>query len=453
MNIVIVGDGKVGFELADTLTQEGHDVTIVDNNRQALNRADEALDVMCISGNGANAHTLQEAGVDQADILIAVAAQDEINMVCSLMAKKLGAKYVIARIRDPGYTESLALLQGEMGIDMVINPERGAAYEISRLFRYPFAVDVESFAHGRVEMVGLRAEEKDPIVGVPLRALAAEFPKVLYCVVEREGRPAIIPGGDFVIEPGDRLHVAGDLMSITQYFKKLKRNTQPVRSAMLIGGGHISYYLAKIVAGMGIDLRIIEQKSEKCHRLSEQLEDVTIIHGDGTEHELLLSENVHEMDALVCLTDRDEENLIAGLFGVRQGVGKVIVKVNRLNYLDLLKGMGIESVVSPKRTTAGAILRQVRAMENAQNAPIEKVHRVVGGQVEALEFTAMAGAPYLNVPIRSLRMTEGVLVAVLVRGRKIIIPFGDDRIEAGDTVILMAKASHITSLEDALGKR
>ncbi len=452
MNIVIVGDGKVGFELAEALTREEHDVTVVDNNTQALVRADETLDVMCVQGNGANARTLLEAGVDEADVLIAVTAHDEINMVCSLMGKQLGAKFVIARVRDPGYTDSLSMLQKELGIDMVINPERAAAYEISRLFRYPFALGVEMFAHGRVEVVEFLVEDKDPIAGASLKSLAGRFPKVLYCVAERQG-VAIIPGGDFIIRAGDKLHIAGDLNSITLFFKKLGRSTSRVKSAMLIGGGHIAYYLAKIVAGMGIDLRIVELKSEKCQLLSEQLEDVTVIHGDGTEHELLLSENITEMNALVCLTDRDEENLMAGLFGVHMGVSKVIVKVNRLHYLELLRGMGIDSVISPKRTTADAILRQVRAREHARDSRIEKVHRIVGGQAEALEFTALEGAPYLNIPLKSLSIPEGVLVAVLVRGRKIIIPFGADHIEAGDTVILMAKASRIMGLEDALSNR
>lgn len=449
MNIIIVGDGKVGYALAEYLSQEEHDVTIVDKNTQALDKANDTLDVMCVRGNGANVRTLMEAGAGEADILIAVTASDETNMLCCLMAKQLGTKYAISRIRDPEYTDSLQLLQKEMGIDRVINPERGAAYEISRLFRYPFAANIETFAHGRVEMVEFRVEEHDGIAGIPLSKLHNRFPKVLYCAVER-GQEAIIPGGDFSLKNGDRLHVAGDLMSITQFFRRLGRNTQRVRSAMLIGGGHISYYLAKIIEGMGIDLRIIEINREKCARLSEQLTHVAVIHGDGTEQELLESENMREMDALVCLTDRDEENLMTGLYAVRSGVGKVIVKLNRLNYLELIGDLGVDSVISPKRTTANHILRQVRARAYSEGSVVEKVHRIVGGQVEALEFTALKGARYLNTPLSNLRIRPGVLVAVLVRNRHIIIPFGDDHIEAGDTVILMARARTIMGLEDAL---
>ncbi|MEG0934430.1 MAG: Trk system potassium transporter TrkA [Clostridia bacterium] len=451
MNIVIVGAGKVGYALADVLSREQHDVTVVDKRADVLSRVGDILDVMCVEGNGASVRTLMEAGVERTDVLICVTAADEINMVCSLMAKQMGAKYVIARIRDPGYTESLVLLQKEMGIDMVINPERGAALEISRLFRYPFADSIETFARGRVEMVAFRVEERDGIAGIPLKALTGKFPRVLYCAVER-GSEAMIPDGDFVIQVGDRLNVASDLETITQFFKKLGRSTQRVRSAMLIGGGHISYYLARAISGMGVDLRIIEIKKEKCAFLSENLEDVTIICGDGTDQELLTSENVRDLDALVCLTDRDEENLMTGLFGVHVGVGKVIVKVNRLNYLELLSGMGMDSVISPKYTTANAILRQVRARANACGSIVEKVYRVVDGQVEALEFTALEGANYLGVPLSQLHIPKGVLVAVLVRDRKIIIPFGSDHIEAGDTVILMAKTSSVMKLEDALQK-
>lgn len=449
MNIVIVGDGKVGYTLAEYLSAEGHDVTIVDRNSEALNKAGDTLDVMCVRGNGANVRTLLEAGVDESDILIAVTASDETNMLCCLMGKKLGVRYAISRVRDPEYTESLSLFQKEMGIDMVVNPERTTAYEISRLFRYPFAANIETFAHGRVELVGFRVEERDGLSGVPLRELHSKFKGVLYCAVER-GQEAIIPGGDFIIQAGDKLHVAGDLMSITRFFKQLGRNTQRVRSAMLIGGGHISYYLAKIVAGMGIDLRIIEIQPQKCHFLSETLDDVTVICGDGTEQELLQSENIQDMDAVVCLTDRDEENLMAGLFCSHVGVDKVIVKVNRLNYVDLLSGRGIDSVVSPKRSTANSILKQVRALSHSRGAVIEKVFRLVGGQVEALEFTVVEGAPYLGVPLSRLRIRPGVLVAVLVRNRRIIIPFGNDHLEAGDTALLIAHTNTIASLEDAL---
>ena len=452
MNIVIVGDGKVGYTLATYLAQENHDVTIVDRDAAALAKASETLDVMCVRGNGANVRTLLEAGADKADVMIAVTTNDEMNMVCCLAGKQLGAKYTVARIRDPEYTESLTVLKDKLNIDLVTNPERAAAMEISRLLRFPFAINVETFAHGRVEMVEFRVDEFDPIANMSLRTLHQKYPGVLCSAVLR-GHEAIIPDGHHVIRVGDRMHVLGDIMSITDFFKKLGKDTKRVRSVMLLGGGHISYYFARIIAGMGVKLSIIEINQKKCQYLSEMLGDeVSVICGDATEQELLEQENVSSYGAIVSLLDRDEENMMTGLYAIRRGVGKVIVKVNRLSYIDTLGDIGLESVVSPKQTTADTILRTVRALSRSQNSVVEKVYRIVEGRVEALEFQAMEGAPYLNIPLSKLRIRKGVLVAVLVRHRKIIIPFGDDHIEAGDTVILIARASSIVALEDALGE-
>lgn len=448
MNIIIVGDGKVGYTLAQFLSKDGHDITIIDKNAEALARASETLDVMCIRGNGANVRTLIEADIESADVIIAVTGNDELNMVCCLAAKQLGAKYSIARIRDPEYTESLTMLQKKLDIDQVINPERATAQEISRLLRFPFAINIESFAHGRVEMVEFRVDPKDPIIGIPLSKLHGKYPHIQFTAAQRGGE-AIIPSGGFEIAAGDRVYATGDRESITKFFKQMGKDTQRMKSALLIGGGHISFYLAKIIAGMGVHLRLIEISEEKCARLSDQLDNVMIICADGTDQEVLDSESVGECGALICLTDRDEENIITGMYGARRGAKKVIVKVNRLNTLEVMEDLGIESVVSPKLTTANVILRSVRALNNSQNSVVEKVYGMLGGAVEAYEFTALEGAPYLNIPLNRLNIKRGILVSVLVRERRNIIPFGGDHIEAGDTVILTAKAGTVVNLEDA----
>lgn len=448
MNIIIVGDGKVGYTLADYLSKDGHDVTIVDNNRKALLKASETLDVMCVMGSGANVRTLLEAGAENADIVIAATTGDETNMVCCLMAKQLGAGYAIARVRDPDYTESLTLLLNKLDIDQVINPERAAALEISRLLRFPFALNVESFAHGRVEMVEFRVDEENQVVGIPLAKLHSHFPHIQFSAVQRDSE-AIIPDGQFEICAGDHVYVTGDRASVTKFFKQLGKDTHRVKSAMLIGGGHISYYLARAIAGMGVKLKIIEINEEKGRSLSERLDEVTIIHGDGTDVELLEEENVRDTGALICLTNRDEENLITGLYGVRAGVRKVIVKVNRLNTIDVLGDMGIGSVVSPKLAATHDILRSVRALSQSQNSVIEKVYGILGGKAEASEFTALAGADFLNIPLSALKIKKGVLVTLIVRDRQCIIPFGNDHIEAGDSVILTSRAGTVINLEDA----
>ncbi len=453
MKIVIVGDGKVGYTLASYLAHENHDVTVIDRDAGALTKASETLDVMCVKGNGANVRTLLEAGADKADVTIAATTNDEMNIVCCLAAKQLGAQYTVARIRDPEYTEGLTMLLDKLNIDLVTNPERATAMEISRLLRFPFAINVETFAHGRVEMVEFKVDEFDPIRNMSLKTMHQKYPGVLCSAVLR-GHEAIIPDGHHVIRIGDRMHVLGDIMSITNFFKQLGKDTDRVRSAMLLGGGHISYYFAKITAGMGMKLAIIEENPERCRWLQEQLgEDVRIICADGTEEELLEQENLTSFGALVSLTEHDEENMMTGLYAIRRGVGKVIAKVDRVNYMDVLEAMGLNSVVSPKLTTANTILRTVRALaRGSDNSVIEKLYRIVEDKVEALEFTARADASYLNIPLSQLRIRKGVLVAVLVRDGKIIIPFGNDHIKAGDTVILIARASSISALEDALGE-
>ena len=454
MRILVVGDGKVGHTLAEHLAREGHDVVIVDRSEEVLQRSEDTLDVLCVRGNGANAATLVDAGADKADIIIAATASDETNMLCCLVAKKLGTKYSIARIRDPEYNDSLTLLQREMGIDMPINPERATALEISRLLRFPFASNIESFAKGRVEMVEFRAQEHDVMVGCPLRKLSSrmpEIPRVLYAAVEREGR-VIIPNGDFVIQPGDRVHVAGEMMTVTNYFRFLGKHSLRIKNVMLLGGGRISYYLAKMIVPMGIHVSMIEINEKKANDLSESLPDVNVIYGDGTDQDLLEQEGLQQMDAFVALCDRDEENLMTGLFAVKEGVPKVIVKNNRVAYADIISAMGLDSIVSPKAITCANILRYVRGRGNAYGTKLERLYRLVNGKAEALEFIPKGTDPYIGIPLRKLNIRPGTLVAVIVRQGKVIVPFGNDHIEAGDRVVIIACESGISDLNEVIRK-
>ncbi|MBQ9299445.1 MAG: Trk system potassium transporter TrkA, partial [Clostridia bacterium] len=366
----------------------------------------------------------------------------------------MGSKYSIARIRDPEYNESLSMLRHELDIDMAINPERATAVEISRLLRFPFATNVESLAHGRVEVVAFRIQENDPIAGLPLRDLSRELrgiPQVLYALVERDGS-VLIPYGDFCIRPGDRIHVAADAVTITNYFRYLGKASGKIKDVMLLGGGRISYYLAKIITPMGIRVSMIEINQKKAESLSEALPDVNVIYGDGTDQELLDQEGLKQMDAFVTLSDRDEENLMTGLYAVKQGVPKVIVKNNRVAYADLISALGLDSVVSPRSITCANILRYVRARANSEGTKVEKLHRLVGGKAEALEFVARANDPYIGIPLKDLHMRKNTLVAVIVRSRQVIVPFGNDYIEAGDTVIIIACESGISDLNEVIRK-
>lgn len=454
MRILIVGDGKVGHIIAENLAREEHDVVIVDHNEEVLKRSEDTLDVMCVRGNGANAQTLIDAGVDKADIVIATTAGDEINMLCCLIAKRLGAKFAIARIRDPEYNESLALLQREMGIDLAVNPERATALEISRLLRFPFASNIEAFAKGRVEVVEFRAQEKDAVVGVPLKDLSRKLrgiPQVLYAVIERDGE-VIIPNGEFVIQTGDRVHVAADMVRITEYFRYLGKNTLRVKNVMMLGGGRISYYLSKMIAPMGVHVSMLEINEKKAIMLSEMLPEINVIHGDGTDQELLEQEGLTQMDAFVALCDRDEENLMTGLYAVRQGVPKVVVKNNRGAYADIISAMGLDSVVSPKAITCAYILRYVRQRENATGTRVERLYKLVNGKAEALEFIARPSDPYVGIALKELKIRPGTLVAVIVRRGKVIVPFGNDHIEPGDSVVIICCESGVSDLNEVIRK-
>ena len=454
MRIIVIGAGKVGYALAEHLTEEEHDVIVIDKDEAVIDRCTGSLDVLCIKGNGANAKVLLEAGVDKANIVIASTESDETNMLSCLISKRLGAKYTIARIRDPEFNESQTLLQNELGIDVAINPERATALEISRLLRYPFAGSIESFARGQVEMVEFRAQEGDPFLGVAMKDLAAEvprMPKVLYAMIDRNNTIQI-PSGTFVIEPGDKVFVSGDMMTINEYFRFLGRNRQKIRSVMILGGGRISYYLSKFIVPIGVHVTLFEINPEKARSLSEQLPKVDVILGDGTDQDLLEEQGLSQMDAFISLSNRDEENLMTGMYASRSGVPKVIAKNSRMAYQQILNDLGLDSVISPQFITSSTILRYVRARANSKGTQVERLYRLVGGKAEALEFIARRGDSYIGIPLKDLTTRKGALVSVIVHQGKIIVPFGQDKIEEGDHVVIISSQSGIADLNEVLYK-
>lgn len=454
MRIILIGAGKVGYALAEHLIAEEHDVIIIDKSDEVIERCSGSLDALCIKGNGANAKILLEAGVDKANIVIASTESDESNMLACLISKRLGTGYTIARIRDPEFNESQMLLQNELGIDVAINPERATALEISRLLRYPFAGSIESFAKGLVEMVEFRAQEEDCFIGIPMKELAGKIPRlprILYAMVERNNT-VMIPGGDFMILPGDKVFVSGDMITITEYFRFLGRNKQKIRSVMLLGGGRISYYLSRLIVPMGIHVTLFELNQIKARVLSEQLPKVDVIVGDGTDQDLLEEQGLSQMDAFVALSNRDEENLITGMHASRSGVPKVIAKNSRLSYQEILNDLGLDSVISPQFITSSTILRYVRARENSNGTKIERLYRLVGGKAEAIEFVARKGDSYIGIPLKELTMKDGSLVSIIVHQGKIIVPFGNDHIEENDHVVIISVKSGISDLNEVLYK-
>lgn len=452
MDIIIVGGGKVGFSLAEQLVKEEHNVTVVDSNEEALRRAGDQLDIMAVRGNGVSAAALREAGADSADLLVAATNADEVNMVCCLTAKSLGTKYTIARIRNQEYTSSVGDLRRNLKIDMAINPENTTAVEISRLLRFPSATNIETFCRGRVELMGFRLQEGDFLVGSALYTLPTQVKKLslLFCAVDRGGQVSI-PNGSFVPKAGDKLYMIGRPDSLDQFFRQLGRYAPKVKQVLLVGGGKVSVYLANILDHMGIRLKIIEHNEERCRQLSERFPRITVICGDGTDSELLESENLTASDAFVALTDRDEDNLIISLYAMQQGISKVITKCNRQNYAGIVRSLGLDSVISPKFVTASNIVHVVRGLQNSQGSVMNSLHRIADGGAEAMEFTVGASTRYLGIPLKDLKLRPGVLLAVIVRKNDIIIPEGSSFLQEGDQVIIIARESGVLDLNDIYG--
>lgn len=441
MKIIIVGNGKVGFTLAEQLSKEDHDITVIDTKEAEVRRASDMLDVMAVKGNGVSTAVLREAGAENADVLVAATNMDEVNMVCCLTAKKLGVKYTIARIRNPEYNSTLEELKRDMSINMTINPEYATAIEISRLLRFPSAANIETFCRGRVELMGFRLMEGDFMVGKPLSGLSSQVKKlsILFCAVDRRGE-VIIPNGSFVPQVDDKVYMIGRPTGLNQFFRLLGRYVPKVNRVLIVGGGgRISTYLAALLLKMRMQVKVIERNEQRCRQLSEEYPKLTVICGDGTEQEVLESERLSSFDAFVALTGRDEENLIISLYAAQQGVPKIVAKSDRQNYVGIARAAGLDSVISPKVITAAHILQVVRAMDNTHGDVMNALYRIADGAAEAMEFTVTKSTRHLGVALKDLKLKSGVLLAVIVRGNEIIIPEGSTVIKEGDGVIVVTR--------------
>lgn len=449
MNIIIAGGGKVGGTVAEHLSNEGHSVTIVDMSESTLNRLGNQLDVMCLKGNCVSRDLLLEAGVRECDALIAATGSDEINLLCCHCARNLGVPYTVARVRGTEYANDLDSLKQDLGISMLINPELAAAVEISRLLRFPSAANIDTFARGQVELVSFHIQEDDFLAG---RSLASLSPKiqglpVLFCAVER-GDSVFIPNGSTVLNKDDRVYLAGTPNGIHQFFKLLGRETHRIRDVFIIGGGRIAFYLLIQLERLGMSCKVVERSDARCRQLAEGFPHSLIIHGDGTDPELLTEERMAASDAFIALTDRDEDNLIISLYAHQAGVAKVVAKSSRQNYTSIAHSAGVESVVSPKLTTAGQILRLVRGLQNSKGSAMTALYRIAEGRAEAMEFVVAPTTQHLGIPLKDLKLKKGILIAVIVRGTKVIIPEGSSTLERGDNVIVVARDSGILDLND-----
>ena len=453
MKIMIIGDGKIGSVLAEQLSKEKHEVTLVDRSGAKLDQSNNEMDVMVVEGDGASRAVQLEAGADQADLVIACTGADELNLLCCLIGKKLGARHTIARVRNPMYVEEMSLIKDDLGLSMAINPEEACATEMARVLRFPSAIKIDTFAKGHVEILKTGVTAGSPLDGLMLKEIGKFRANVLICAVERGERDVIIPSGEFRLKAGDRISVVASPREAQLFFRQVGVAKTRVRQVMLIGGGRMGYYLARQLLASGMDVKIIESDVKRCEELSQLLPEATILHGDGTDQRLLLEEGIEHMDAVAALTGIDEENIIISLFAGRTTGAKVITKVNRSSYEPLVGSLALDSVFYPRNICADNVVRYVRAMQNSESSSqIETLYKLVGGKAEALEFRVSEGSKLCGVPLQELKLRENLLIGCIGRGGQIIIPSGQDAIQPGDSVIVVTCSAGLGRLEDILAR-
>lgn len=438
MNIIIAGDGKVGSTLARQLSAEGYDITLIDSDQQVLESSTERYDVMGVHGNCASMATLLQAGVKDADLLIAATSADEMNLLCCTTAHGINPKlHTIARIRNPEYTDQIYEMRDVFGLSLAINPEKQAAAEIERLLKYPGFLRRDTFAKGRAEIVELRIDAASKLCNVALTDIGSIVKaKVLICAVLRNGA-AIAPGGSFTLREGDRIFVTAPTHNLTILLKNLGIITRRVRQVILCGGGRVSYYLAQLLKKDGIDVKIIERDPERCRALVSQLPGITVIRGDGSDQALLEAEGLSKRDALVTLTGFDELNMIVSLYAANRGVPQIITKMGHVDNHALIDSLGLGSIVCPKELCCNTIIRYVRAMQNQTGAAVS-VHSIADGQVEAVEFLVDETTRHCGEPLKQLKLRENVLIASITHGAETEVPSGDSVFHQGDSLVLVS---------------
>ncbi len=438
MRIIVAGDGKVGLAITRLLSQEGHDIVAIDTKANVLQDNLQNYDVMTVVGNCATMDTLYEAGVEQANVLIAATSADETNLLCCLTARKLNPKlHTIARVRNPEYTEQLYRMREDFGLSLIINPEKDAAKEIFRLLQLPGFLKRETFAKGRVEIVELRVEEEGILDGVQLTRLhyALGGKKVLVCAVIRDGE-AFIPTSDTVFKAGDRIYVTAPVYILSHILKKLGVTQKRIKHAILIGGGRVCYYLAKHLIESGVHVKIIENNPERCEHLAEILPSASIVFADGSSQDVLESEGLSEIDALVTLTGLDEQNVISSMYGKVKGVPHVVTKVNRMDIDGMLADLSVGGIVSPKELTSANVVQYIRAMDNQAGAAIT-LHKIANSQIEALEFVINERSRNIGVQLKKIQLKSKILIACITHNGVNIIPDGNSSFDIGDTVIII----------------
>ena len=449
MNLVIIGAGKVGETLIENLVHENHDITVVDVNGETVQNVVNRYDVQGVVGGGVERQTLLEAGVDKADFFIACTSRDEMNILCCVLARKLGAKKTIARVRDPEYFKEMENMREDLGLDFAFNPELNTAMEISQVLKFPSAKNVEHFASGKARMVEFEISDGNPIIGMSLKDISKEYGNKLLVGVVNRGEKVFIPHGDFVIQKDDVINIIASETELISFCKKIKMFKRRAKSVFIVGGGKIAYYLAKELNESGVSVKIVENNKQRAEELSELLPSATLLLGDGTDHELLLEEKAQDADACITLTGMDEENVLISLFAKQNGAGKIITKVDRPSVLNMVKTLGLDTVVSPRNVIANHIVRFVRANRSVNGSGINTLYRI-HEQVEAIEFTVGEDFSAKGKALKELSFKNDMLIGGIVRGNEFILPSGDSSLNVGDRVIIVTAEKQITELSQIL---
>lgn len=453
MDIIIVGGGKVGSSLAEVLCEE-HSVTLIDKNETLIKTLTNDYDIKGIVGNCLQTSVLEDANVAKANIFIAVTSSDEVNILSCLIAKKMKARHCIARVRDPEFDDQLVFMREELGISMMVNPDYSAANEIAKVLRYPEAINIESFAMGHVDLAEIRITKGSILENLALTQLSRRLRlDILICAVQR-GNDLIIPNGSFILKAGDKIHITASHSNMVKLFKSVSAayREKRVKSAVLIGGGRVAYHLAQQLVEMGVKVKIIEIDRDRCLELTDRLNKVNVINADGTDHDILREERVYDADAVVSLTGIDEENILLSLLAKKNGVEKVVTKVNRMTFLQLTDTLALDSIISPKSITVSQILQYVRAKQNSNGNSITTLYRLVNDRLEAIEFVVREQREYVDVPLKKLKLRSGILIASIVRGSELIIPKGDDCLKVNDSVVVVTTHKGMGDLKELFSK-
>ena len=450
MKIIIVGCGRVGESLAEKLNEDGNDVTVVDMSAVKVQELTDRFDVMGVVGNGATHSTLLEAGIENTDLFIAVTNSDELNLLCCMIAKKEGNCQAIARVKSPEYSEEATYLQKELGLAMVINPEYVAAEEIARVLRFPSAIKIEPFAKGKVELVKFKLPQGNAIVGMSVKEVIMKYrSEVLVCTIER-GDEAFIANGDFVFQEKDVVSIIAAPVKAKEFFIAINYKGHSIKNALVAGGGVITHYLCEILENSRVSLKIVEKDLKNCEELAGKFPKCAVIHGKATDKELLKEEGVSKAGAFVALSGADEENILLSLFAKEEGAEKLITKINRTDYDGVINRLELDATVCPINITSDIILRHVRATKNARGNSVETLYNIIQDQVEACEFIIKENSPILGKPLKQLKFKENVLVAAIYRDDTVIIPHGNDVIQAGDSVVIVSKQIGLQDVKEIL---